>query len=192
MAFNDQKKQQQEGDLQEKLVQVNRVAKVVKGGRIFGFTALTVVGDGNGKVGFGRGKAREVPVAIQKAMEAARRNMISVELNNGTIQYPVKAAHGASRVYMQPASEGTGVIAGGAARIILEEAGVHDILCKSLGSANHINVARATIAGLAALRRPDEVARLRGLSPSEIMPPALWKAWQETQRSGSDQPHEVA
>ena len=122
MAFNDQKNQQQDGDLQEKLVQVNRVAKVVKGGRIFGFTALTVVGDGNGKVGFGRGKAREVPVAIQKAMEAARRNMIQVELTNGTIQYPIKAAHGASKVYMQPASEGTGVIAGGAVRAVVEAA----------------------------------------------------------------------
>ena len=112
--------QRTEGDLQEKLVQVNRVAKTVKGGRIMSFTALTVVGDGNGRVGFGRGKAREVPVAIQKAMEAARRNMISVELVNGTLQYPVKARHGASKVYMQPASEGTGVIAGGAMRSVLE------------------------------------------------------------------------
>ena len=137
MAFNEQKKQQQtEGDLQEKLVQVNRVAKVVKGGRIFGFTALTVVGDGNGKVGFGRGKAREVPVAIQKAMEAARRDMIQVELNDGTIQYPVKASHGASKVYMQPASEGTGVIAGGAMRAVLEIAGVHNVLAKLLPISN--------------------------------------------------------
>ena len=103
MSFKDQNKQHQ-GELQEKLVQVNRVAKVVKGGRIFGFTALTVVGDGKGKVGFGRGKAREVPVAIQKAMEAARRNMINVELNDGTIQYPIRASHGASKIYMQPAS----------------------------------------------------------------------------------------
>ena len=115
MAFNEQNKDNEEG-LQEKLVQVNRVAKVVKGGRIFGFTALTVVGDGNGKVGFGRGKAREVPVAIQKAMEAARRNMIDVDLKAGTLQYAVKANHGASKIYMQPASEGTGVIAGGGVR----------------------------------------------------------------------------
>jgi len=126
-----QSDQRTEGDFQEKLVQVNRVAKTVKGGRIMSFTALTVVGDGKGRVGFGRGKAREVPVAIQKAMEAARRNMISVELVNGTLQYPVKARHGASKVYMQPASEGTGVIAGGAMRSVLEIAGVQNVLAKS-------------------------------------------------------------
>ena len=108
-------KQENQGDLQEKLVQINRVAKVVKGGRIFGFTALTVVGDGEGKVGFGRGKAREVPVAIQKAMENARKNMVKVELNGGTLQYPITATFGAAKVHMQPASEGTGIIAGGAA-----------------------------------------------------------------------------
>eukprot|EP00747_Dinoflagellata_sp_TGD_P161326 gnl/TRDRNA2_/TRDRNA2_178067_c0_seq7.p3 gnl/TRDRNA2_/TRDRNA2_178067_c0~~gnl/TRDRNA2_/TRDRNA2_178067_c0_seq7.p3 ORF type:complete len:136 (-),score=28.81 gnl/TRDRNA2_/TRDRNA2_178067_c0_seq7:4-411(-) len=119
--------------LQEKLVQVNRVAKVVKGGRIFGFTALTVVGDGNGKVGFGRGKAREVPAAIQKALEAARRNMIQVELNGTTIQHPIKARHGASKVFMQPASDGTGVIAGGAMRAVLEVAGVQNVLAKCYG-----------------------------------------------------------
>jgi len=140
--------EQKDGELQEKLVQVNRVAKVVKGGRIFGFTALTVVGDGNGRVGFGRGKAREVPVAIQKAMEQARRNMISVQLNGHTLQYPVKARHGASRVYMQPASEGTGVIAGGAMRAVLELAGVHNVLAKCYGSTNPVNVVRATINGL--------------------------------------------
>jgi small subunit ribosomal protein S5 len=162
MAFNDQKKQQQEGDLQEKLVQVNRVAKVVKGGRIFGFTALTVVGDGKGKVGFGRGKAREVPVA-------ARRNMIQVELNNGTIQYPVKAAHGASRVYMQPASEGTGVIAGGAMRAVLEIAGVHNVLAKCYGSTNPVNVVRATFNGLRDMCAPDEVAAKRGKTVEEIL-----------------------
>ena len=170
MAFNDQKKQQQtEGDLQEKLVQVNRVAKVVKGGRIFGFTALTVVGDGNGKVGFGRGKAREVPVAIQKAMEAARRNMIQVDLNNGTIQYPVKAAHGASKVYMQPASEGTGVIAGGAMRSVLELAGVQNVLAKCYGSTNPVNVVRATFKALEAMKSPDDVAAKRGKSVEEIL-----------------------
>ena len=167
MAFNKQA-EQQDGDLQEKLVQVNRVAKVVKGGRIFGFTALTVVGDGKGRVGFGRGKAREVPVAIQKAMEAARRNMIQVDLNGSTIQYPVKAAHGASKVYMQPASEGTGVIAGGAMRAVLELAGVHDVLAKCYGSTNPVNVVRATVNGLASLQSPEDVAAKRGLPVEAI------------------------
>ena len=147
--------EQKEGDLQERLVQVNRVAKVVKGGRIFGFTALTVVGDGNGRVGFGRGKAREVPAAIQKAMESARRNMINVDLDGTTIQYPVKARHGASKVYMQPASEGTGVIAGGAMRAVLEMAGVHNVLAKCYGSTNPVNVVRATINGLKAMKSPE-------------------------------------
>jgi len=169
MAFNDQKNQQQDGDLQEKLVQVNRVAKVVKGGRIFGFTALTVVGDGNGKVGFGRGKAREVPVAIQKAMEAARRNMIQVELNNGTIQYPVKAVHGASKVYMQPASQGTGVIAGGAMRAVLEIAGVHNVLAKCYGSTNPVNVVRATFKGLRDMTTPDDVAATLQPSAAKLL-----------------------
>jgi small subunit ribosomal protein S5 len=122
--------EQKDGDLQESLVQVNRVSKVVKGGRIFSFTALTVVGDGAGRVGYGRGKAREVPAAIQKAMEAARRNMITVDLDGTTLQYAIKARHGASKVYMQPASEGTGVIAGGAMRAVFEMAGVHNVLAK--------------------------------------------------------------
>jgi small subunit ribosomal protein S5 len=170
MAFNDQRKeQQQEGDLQEKLVQINRVAKVVKGGRIFGFTALAVVGDGKGKVGFGRGKAREVPIAIQKAMEAARRNTIQVELNEGTIQYAVKASHGASKVYMQPASEGTGVIAGGAMRAVLEIAGVHNVLAKCYGSTNPVNVVRATFNGLREMAAPEQVAAKRGKSLEEIL-----------------------
>ncbi len=168
MSFKDQNKQHQ-GELQEKLVQVNRVAKVVKGGRIFGFTALTVVGDGKGKVGFGRGKAREVPVAIQKAMEAARRNMINVELNDGTIQYPIRASHGASKIYMQPASEGTGVIAGGAMRAILELAGVNNVLAKCYGSTNPVNVVRATFNGLREMTSPDEVAAKRGKSVEEIL-----------------------
>lgn len=168
MAFNEQNKDNEEG-LQEKLVQVNRVAKVVKGGRIFGFTALTVVGDGNGKVGFGRGKAREVPVAIQKAMEAARRNMVTVEITSGTLQYPVKAAHGASKVYMQPASEGTGVIAGGAMRAVLEVAGVTNVLAKCYGSTNPVNVVRATIKGLSDMRSPEQVADKRGKSIEEVM-----------------------
>jgi small subunit ribosomal protein S5 len=153
----------------EKLVQVNRVAKVVKGGRIFSFTALTVVGDGNGRVGFGRGKAREVPVAIQKAMEQARRNMITVDLKGDTIQYPIKASHGASKVYMQPASEGTGVIAGGAMRAVLEIAGVHNVLAKCYGSTNPVNVVRATFNGLKNMRSPEAVAAKRGKSVEEIL-----------------------
>lgn len=171
MAFD--KKQQSAGQqtdgLQEKLVQVNRVAKVVKGGRIFAFTALTVVGDGNGKVGFGRGKAREVPIAIQKAMESARRNMVNIELDGDTIQYPVKASHGASKIYMQPASQGTGVIAGGAMRAVLEVAGVNNVLAKCYGSTNPVNVVRATINGLRAAHSPEQVAAKRGKSVEEIL-----------------------
>lgn len=155
-------------ELQEKLVQVNRVAKVVKGGRIFGFTALTVVGDGEGRVGFGRGKAREVPVAIQKAMDAARRNMIDVPLKGTTLQYPINARHGGSKVYMQPASEGTGIIAGGAMRAVLEVAGVQNVLAKCYGSTNPVNVVRATINGLKAMQSPDGVAAKRGKSVEEI------------------------
>ena len=151
MAYRDQPDKNEEG-MQEKLIQVNRVAKVVKGGRIFGFTALTAVGDGNGRIGFGRGKAREVPLAIQKAMEAARRNMITVSLDGHTLQYPIKAKHGASKVYMQPASEGTGVIAGGAMRAILELAGVQNVLAKCYGSTNPVNVVRATFNGLRDMR----------------------------------------
>lgn len=165
MSVNEQKAP----ELQEKLVQVNRVAKVVKGGRLFGFTALTVVGDGNGRVGYGRGKAREVPVAIQKAMEAARKNMVTVPLHNATLQYPVKANHGASRVFMQPASEGTGIIAGGAMRAVLEVAGVHNVLAKCYGSTNPVNVVRATVEGLKAMRSPDEIAAKRGKSVEEIL-----------------------
>jgi len=161
--------EQKDGELQEKLVQVNRVAKVVKGGRIFGFTALTVVGDGKGRVGFGRGKAREVPVAIQKAMEQARRNMVSVSLNGHTLQYPIKARHGASMVYMQPASEGTGVIAGGAMRAVLELAGVENVLAKCYGSTNPVNVVRATVKGLASMASPEDVAAKRGKSVEEIL-----------------------
>lgn len=169
MAFKDQKDNANDEGLQEKLVQVNRVAKVVKGGRIFGFTALTVVGDGNGKVGFGRGKAREVPVAIQKAMEAARRNMIQVDLNGDTIQYPIKANHGASKIYMQPASQGTGVIAGGAMRAVLELAGIHNVLAKCYGSTNPINVVRATFKALKEMSSAEQVAARRGKTVEEIM-----------------------
>ena len=155
--------------LQEKLVQVNRVAKVVKGGRIFGFTALTVVGDGKGRVGFGRGKAREVPIAIQKALEAARKNMISVDLDGHTLQHPIKARHGASKVYMQPASEGTGIIAGGAMRAVFEVAGVQNVLAKCYGSTNPVNVVRATFNGLASMLTPEMIAEKRGKSVEEVV-----------------------
>jgi len=154
----------------EKLVGVNRVSKTVKGGRIFQFSALTVVGDGKGNVGFGTGKAREVPAAISKAMESARRNMRKVSITeDGTLQYPVNARHGAAKVYMQPASEGTGVIAGGAMRAVLEAAGVHNVLAKCIGSNNQINVVRATLRGLTDMSSPNDVAAKRGKSVKEIL-----------------------
>lgn len=159
---------QQQDALEEKLVQVNRVAKVVKGGRIFGFTALCVVGDGKGKVGFGRGKAKEVPIAIQKAMENARRNMVDVSLNSSTLWYPVKAKHGAAKVYMQPAAEGTGIIAGGAMRAVLELAGVQNVLAKCYGSTNPVNVVRATINALSAMESPETVASRRGIKVEQV------------------------
>ncbi|GFZ77977.1 30S ribosomal protein S5 [Pseudohongiella nitratireducens] len=168
MALRDEAKKNEEG-LQEKLIQVNRVAKVVKGGRIFAFTALTAVGDGNGRVGFGRGKAREVPLAIQKAMEAARRNMISVSLDGNTLEYPVKARHGASKIYMQPASEGTGIIAGGAMRAVLELAGIQNVLAKCYGSTNPVNVVNATFNGLRDMRSADSVAAKRGKTLEDIL-----------------------
>ncbi|GAB7531972.1 30S ribosomal protein S5 [Pseudomonas syringae] len=166
MANNDQKRD--EGYI-EKLVQVNRVAKTVKGGRIFTFTALTVVGDGKGRVGFGRGKSREVPAAIQKAMEAARRNMIQVDLDGTTLQYAIKSAHGASKVYMQPASEGTGIIAGGAMRAVLEVAGVQNVLAKCYGSTNPVNVVHATFKGLKSMQSPESIAAKRGKRVEEIV-----------------------
>ena len=166
---------------ESRVIHINRVAKVVKGGRRFSFTALVVIGDGSGRVGLGYGKAKEVPLAIQKGTEEAKRNLFSVPLAGSTIVHPVIGIMGAGRVLLQPAAPGTGVIAGGAARAILEEAGIHDVLCKSQGSPNHINVARATIAGLQALRRPDEVARLRGLDPEEFVPGALLEAYRRTE-----------
>ena len=153
----------------EKLVAVNRTAKVVKGGRQFGFTALTVVGDGAGRVGFGFGKAREVPVAISKAMAAARKNMVNVSLRRETLHYAVKGSHGATRVLMMPASDGTGVIAGGGMRAVLECAGVRNVLAKSYGSRNPINVVRATVNALAAVSSPDDIAAKRGKTVEEIL-----------------------
>lgn len=167
MATNSEGSQSSDG-LSEKLIAVNRVAKVVKGGRQFGFTALTVVGNGNGRVGFGYGKAREVPVAIQKAMDRARRNMYNVPLAGTTLLYPVKARHGAAHVYMQPASEGTGIIAGGAMRAVFEVLGVKDVLAKCIGSRNPINVVRATLKGLTQTAAPEYIAAKRGKSVQEI------------------------
>lgn len=168
MASNIDSSQSADG-LNEKLIAVNRVAKVVKGGRQFGFTALTVVGDGAGRIGFGYGKAREVPTAIQKAMDKARRNMQRVPIKGATLQYAVTARHGAARVHMLPASEGTGIIAGGPMRAVFEVLGVKDVLAKCLGSRNPINVVRATIKGLAAIDSPERIALKRGKSVQEIM-----------------------
>ncbi len=156
-------------ELQEKLIAINRVAKVVKGGRQFGFTALTVVGDGKGRVGLGRGKAREVPAAIQKAMENARRSMVDVSLKGTTLHYPVTARHGAAKVYMQPASEGTGIIAGGPMRAVFEVLGIRDVLAKCIGSPNAINVVRATVRGLAEMSDPEAIASKRGKTVEEIL-----------------------
>lgn len=161
--------EKQAGELLEKSIAVNRVSKTVKGGRIFSFAALTVVGDGNGKVGFGYGKAREVPAAIQKAMEKARRNMITIPLNNGTLQHPIKGAHTGSKVFMMPASDGTGIIAGGAMRSLLEVAGVRNVLAKTYGSTNAVNVVRATVDALLKMKSPEMVAAKRGKSVAEIL-----------------------
>jgi small subunit ribosomal protein S5 len=163
-----ERKDQPADEFTEKLVAVNRTAKTVKGGRQFGFTALTVVGDQSGRVGFGFGKAREVPVAISKAMSAARKNLVNVSLKKGTLHYAVRGAHGATRVLMQPASDGTGVIAGGAMRAVLECVGVRNVLAKSYGSRNPINVVRATIEALSAVRSPEDIAAKRGKSVEEI------------------------
>lgn len=156
-------------DLLEKLIAVNRVAKTVKGGRQFAFAALTVVGDGNGRIGFGTGKAREVPVAIQKAMESARRNLQKVQLKGHTLQHALVGKHGAARVYMQPASEGTGIIAGGAMRAVFEVCGVHNVLAKCIGTNNPINVVRATVQGLVDMANPESVALKRGKTVEEIL-----------------------
>ena len=162
--------QKPEGDeLLEKLISVNRVAKVVKGGRVFGFGALTVVGDGKGRVGYGTGKAREVPVAIQKAMESARKNMVEIKLKGSTLQYPMLGHHGAAHVFMQPASEGTGIIAGGAMRAVFEVLGVQNVLAKCIGSNNPVNVVQATIQGLKEMTDAESVAAKRGKTVEEIL-----------------------
>jgi small subunit ribosomal protein S5 len=165
----DRNREEIDDGMIEKLIAVNRVSKTVKGGRQFTFTALTVVGDGNGKVGFGYGKAREVPVAIQKSMEYARKSMANVDLNNGTLWHSVKAGHGAARVFMQPASEGTGVIAGGAMRAVLEAVGVKNVLAKAVGSRNPINLVRATLKGLTDMQSPAKIAAKRGKKVEDLI-----------------------
>lgn len=164
-----QKERQQDNEFLEKLVAVNRVTKVVKGGRQFAFAALVVVGDGNGRVGFGYGKAKEVPIAVQKAMEQAKKSLIDISLHKGTLQHAVVGTHGAARVFMQPASEGTGIIAGGAMRAVFEVLGVKDVLAKCMGTRNPGNVIRATINGLQAMNTVADVAAKRGKKIEEVL-----------------------
>lgn len=170
MARNMARNEDDRGDgLREKMIAVNRVTKVVKGGRIMSFAALTVVGDGDGSVGMGKGKAREVPVAVQKAMDEARRDLTKIRLKNGTLQHAVVGEHGAAKVYMQPASDGTGIIAGGPMRAIFEVMGVHNVLAKCIGSTNPYNMVRATLNGLRAMNNAAEIAAKRGKTVEEIL-----------------------
>ena len=166
---------------QERVIHINRVAKVVKGGRNFAFTALVAIGDGNGTAGIGYGKGKEVPLAIQKAIENAKKDMHKIPMAGSTIVHTITGTHGASEVLLKPAAPGTGVIAGGAARQVLEAAGVKDILAKSLGSPTHLNVAKATLNGLLAQRPPESVSKVRGKKQSDIAPPGLIKAYEKTE-----------
>jgi small subunit ribosomal protein S5 len=184
--------EQGQGQFEERSIgRPRRVAKVHQGGRRFSFTALMVIGDGNGRVGLGYGKAKEVGLAMQKAVDDARKNVFTVPLAGSTIIHPVLGESGAGRVLLKPAAPGTGVIAGGAARAILEVAGIHDVLAKSLGSSNSLNVAHATIAGLKGLKSPDDVARMRGKSPAEVTPAGVLRAYNERKR-GTHTPEVVA
>ena len=167
-------------ELQESVIHINRVAKVVKGGRNFAFTALVAVGDENGNAGIGYGKGSEVPLAIQKAIEDAKKNISEIPMAGSTIVHSIVGKHGSSRVLLKPAAPGTGVIAGGAARQVVEVAGIKDILAKSLGSPTHLNVAKATLNGLLGQRTPDEVAKLRGKKAMEIAPKGLVDAYEKT------------
>jgi small subunit ribosomal protein S5 len=180
------RRDRRESEFDERVIAINRVAKVVKGGRRFSFTALVTVGDGKGKVGIGYGKAKEVPMAIQKGMDIARKNMFSVPMAGQTIIHSIVGVYGAASVLLKPAAPGTGVIAGGAVRQILEAAGVKDVLAKSLGSATHVNVAKATVSALQNQQRPDVVAKARGKTPEELFPPALLAAYRSAELMKSE------
>ena len=180
------RRERRESEFDERVIAINRVAKVVKGGRRFSFTAMVTVGDGKGRVGIGYGKAKEVPMAIQKAMDTARKNMFEVPMAGTTIIHSVTGETSASKVLLKPAAPGTGVIAGGAVRQILEAAGVKDVLAKSLGSATHVNVAKATVDALQKQQRPDEVAKARGKQAEELFPPALLAAYRSAELMKSE------
>jgi small subunit ribosomal protein S5 len=168
MAKTRERENARKDNFQEQLINVRRVSKVVKGGRIFGFSALTVVGDGKGQVGMGRGKAREVPIAVQKAMEDARRNMFKVQMNGDTLQYPMVGRHGSARVVLRPATEGTGIIAGGTMRAVFEVLGIQNVLTKIIGTTNPVNVTRATISALKGMRSASFIAAKRGKEVKDL------------------------